>query len=234
MVRAFWFGLIVVPFLAASSPAAEAVREPLFTRHVEAVFSRLGCNGGTCHGTVKGQNGFRLSLFGADPTLDLERLLRESAGRRLNLIDPASSLLLQKATGQVAHEGGKRMSVGEELFVAMAAAKSDSMSGRFVLIYAAVVCLLVCWCLHACSPPLSESSVLLPCWTQAVSAEPRPGEACCCPSSSWCTLRGASMTVAAPACRYSSARRWRAWASRLRPASFARRRLEAYIVRTAD
>ena len=112
MVRAFWLGLIVLPFLAGSSPAAETVREPLFTRHVEAVFSRLGCNGGTCHGTVKGQNGFRLSLFGADPTLDLERLLRESAGRRLNLIDPADSLLLQKATGQVAHEGGKRMTVG--------------------------------------------------------------------------------------------------------------------------
>ncbi len=40
---------------------------PRFSRHVAAVFSRLGCNGGTCHGAVKGQNGFRLALFGADP-----------------------------------------------------------------------------------------------------------------------------------------------------------------------
>jgi hypothetical protein len=83
--------------------------EPLFTRHVQAVFSRLGCNGGTCHGAVKGQGGFRLSLFGADPALDHERLLHDGGGRRLNRLDPDASLLLRKATGCVAHQGGKRM-----------------------------------------------------------------------------------------------------------------------------
>src|SRR5262245_55092510 len=93
-------------------PTALRADTPLFTRHVEAVFSRLGCNGGTCHGAVKGQNGFALSLFGADPALDHERLLRGSGGRRLDLIDPASSLLLLKATGRVAHGGGKLMSAG--------------------------------------------------------------------------------------------------------------------------
>jgi hypothetical protein len=91
--------------------AAEA-DAPRFTRHVQAVFSRLGCNGGTCHGAVKGQNGFRLSLFGADPSLDHDRLLREAGGRRLNLLDPDASLLLRKASGLAAHEGGKRMPVG--------------------------------------------------------------------------------------------------------------------------
>jgi hypothetical protein len=85
---------------------------PLFSRHVAAVFSRLGCNGGTCHGAVKGRNGFRLSLFGADPALDHERLLREFGGRRLDLADPERSLLLFKATAQVSHEGGKRMAAG--------------------------------------------------------------------------------------------------------------------------
>src|SRR5262245_35939376 len=85
---------------------------PRFSRHVAAVFSRLGCNGGTCHGAVKGQNGFRLSLFGADPALDHERLLREFGGRRLNLADPEASLLLLKATARVSHQGGKRMEVG--------------------------------------------------------------------------------------------------------------------------
>src|SRR5262249_48943876 len=79
--------------------------------HVEAVFSRLGCNGGTCHGAVKGRNGFRLTLFAADPALDHERLLREFAGRRLNRADPDASLLLLKATGRVPHGGGKRMEV---------------------------------------------------------------------------------------------------------------------------
>lgn len=96
----------------AAGGTPESGREPGFTRHVEAVFSRLGCNGGTCHGAVKGQNGFKLSLFGADPALDHDRLLREFGGRRLNLIDPDASLLLLKATGQVAHQGGKRTAVG--------------------------------------------------------------------------------------------------------------------------
>src|SRR4051794_5605298 len=85
---------------------------PLFTRHVEAVFSRLGCNGGTCHGAVKGQNGFSLSLFGADPALDHDRLLRGSGGRRLNLLDPDASLLLLKATGRAVHGGGQRLAPG--------------------------------------------------------------------------------------------------------------------------
>src|ERR1700756_3781353 len=86
--------------------------EPLFTRHVEAIFSRLGCNGGTCHGAVKGQNGFKLSLFAANPDLDHDHLLHDSGGRRLNLLAPAASLLLLKATGQAGHQGGKRMNAG--------------------------------------------------------------------------------------------------------------------------
>ncbi len=86
-----------------------AAQEPLFSRHVSAVFSRAGCNGGTCHGAVQGKNGFRLTLFGADPALDHERLRREFGGRRLNVADPDASLLLLKATGRVAHGGGKRI-----------------------------------------------------------------------------------------------------------------------------
>jgi hypothetical protein len=102
------FGARIAP-AADKRPMPDA--EPRFNRHVQAVFSRLGCNGGACHGAVKGQNGFKLSLFGADPALDHERLLRESGGRRLNLLDPDASLLLLKATGQVAHGGGKRTAV---------------------------------------------------------------------------------------------------------------------------
>jgi hypothetical protein len=97
--------------LCAIRPA-RADETPRFTRHVEAVFSRLGCNGGTCHGAVKGQNGFALSLFGADPALDHDRLLRGAGGRRLDRLDPAASLLLRKATGQALHGGGKRTAVG--------------------------------------------------------------------------------------------------------------------------
>src|SRR5262245_35083920 len=92
--------------------AVRAEEPPRFSRHVEAVFSRLGCNGGTCHGAVKGQNGFRLSLFSADPVLDYERLLREAGGRRRNHVDPNASLLLLKATSRIPHEGGKRTYFG--------------------------------------------------------------------------------------------------------------------------
>src|SRR4051812_5598757 len=94
----FW----LLPLTVFLTPAVVRADEtPRFARHVQAVFSRLGCNGGTCHGAVKGQNGFKLSLFGADPDLDRERIVREALGRRINLLDPADSLLLRKATGQV-------------------------------------------------------------------------------------------------------------------------------------
>src|SRR6478672_11160671 len=92
-------------FAFALPQFATAAEEPSYQRHVSAVFSKLGCNGGTCHGAVKGQNGFRLSLFGADPTGDHDRIIREFAGRRINLNAPAASLLLRKATGQAEHGG---------------------------------------------------------------------------------------------------------------------------------
>src|SRR4051812_37478114 len=42
--------LVSGPGLAAALPDDRG--PPLFSRHVAAVFSRLGCNGGTCHGAV--------------------------------------------------------------------------------------------------------------------------------------------------------------------------------------
>ncbi len=80
---------------------------PRFTRHVTAVFSRLGCNGGTCHGAVQGKNGFRLSLFAGKPDEDYEQLLYGSRGRRINLAAPMASLLLRKPLGEMPHGGGK-------------------------------------------------------------------------------------------------------------------------------
>jgi hypothetical protein len=98
---------------SAARAGEQSERTPQFSRHVVPVLSRLGCNaGGACHGIVKGQNGFRLSLFGGQPALDFDRLTREVAGRRLNYQDPDRSLILLKATGQVSHGGGKRTEVG--------------------------------------------------------------------------------------------------------------------------
>jgi hypothetical protein len=69
------------------------------------VLGKLGCNAGTCHGSRTGQNGFSLSLRGYDPLTDHQALTDDLAGRRVNLADPESSLMLLKATGYVPHGG---------------------------------------------------------------------------------------------------------------------------------
>lgn len=102
--------LLVAPTL---NVAAEG-DSPSYQRHVAALFGKLGCNGGICHGAVKGQNGFRLSMFSADAAGDHERLTRESRVRRLNFVDPDASLLLHKGTGQVPHGGGSRFRAGSD------------------------------------------------------------------------------------------------------------------------
>ncbi len=73
---------------------------PLFTKH--------GCNGGGCHGKSEGQNGFKLSLLGFEPTEDFEYLVKESRGRRLFPAAPEHSLLLRKGAGDLPHGGGAR------------------------------------------------------------------------------------------------------------------------------
>src|SRR5262245_5415933 len=74
---------------------------PSFGRHIMPILSKAGCNSGSCHGTFAGKNGFRLSLFGYEPEADFERLTREAAGRRIDRLDPANSLLLLKATAKI-------------------------------------------------------------------------------------------------------------------------------------
>ena len=71
------------------------------------VFLKGGCNSGGCHGSARGQDGFRLSLFGYDPEGDYFRLTREMSGRRVNLALPDESMLLTKVDGAAPHTGGK-------------------------------------------------------------------------------------------------------------------------------
>ncbi|GAC1475944.1 MAG: DUF1549 domain-containing protein [Isosphaeraceae bacterium] len=80
-----------------------------FTNQVVPVFTKLGCNSGGCHGKASGQNGFRLSLLGFEPTLDYETLIKEDRGRRVFPAAPEQSLLLRKATAQIPHGGGRKM-----------------------------------------------------------------------------------------------------------------------------
>jgi hypothetical protein len=103
--------LIEVP-ISSSDSAFE--RPVSFKTDVMPILMMAGCNSGGCHGSARGQDGFRLSLFGYDPDGDYDRITRELPSRRINLARPERSLLLLKATGEVAHGGGDRFEVGSE------------------------------------------------------------------------------------------------------------------------
>src|SRR6266850_4713292 len=51
-----------------------------FKLDVMPVFMKAGCNAGSCHGSSRGKDGFRLSLFGFDSEGDYYRLTREQIG----------------------------------------------------------------------------------------------------------------------------------------------------------
>ena len=64
---------------------AKAEQGVSFRLDVMPIFMRNTCNSGGCHGSSRGKDGFRLSLFGFDPAGDHYRLTREQIGRRINL-----------------------------------------------------------------------------------------------------------------------------------------------------
>ncbi len=95
--------------LAAGLAGVEAHGADIsFRNDVQAAIAKAGCNLGTCHGNATGKGGFKMSLRGDDPDYDYAALIQDVSGRRVNLLDPERSLLLQKATQALAHEGGKR------------------------------------------------------------------------------------------------------------------------------
>ena len=86
--------------------------EVSFTRDVMPVLSKAGCNGGGCHGNQNGKGGFKLSLWGENPTLDHKNIL--SSEKRANPINPEVSKLLRKPTLLEKHEGDKRFDLESE------------------------------------------------------------------------------------------------------------------------
>ena len=78
-----------------------------FAGDILPILTKYGCNGGSCHGALKGQNGFKLSLFGYEPEADHDMIVKQHNGRRINIQDPAQSLLLLKPTYKSKHAGGK-------------------------------------------------------------------------------------------------------------------------------
>src|SRR5207248_3165068 len=87
-----------------------AAEEPVgFTREVEPVLTRAGCNQGACHGAALGRGGFRLSLLGFDPAFDHAQIVQSAEGRRVVPGQAERSILLLKPSLQMEHGGGERL-----------------------------------------------------------------------------------------------------------------------------
>ncbi len=80
------------------------------------VLTRQGCSTGSCHGSPHGKGGFVLSLFGYAPTVDRVSLTRDGFNRRIDVMEPADSLILKKPTLQLPHVGGKRLHKNEDAY----------------------------------------------------------------------------------------------------------------------
>ena len=112
VVVAKWQGLSANSELQVTN--SHLVRTVSFERDVMPILTKVGCNTGSCHGAARGKDGFRLSLFGYDPSGDYQRITREIGIRRINLAVPEQSLILLKATGAVQHTGGKKLEPGSK------------------------------------------------------------------------------------------------------------------------
>ena len=77
-----------------------------FENDLIPIFTKFGCNAGACHGAAAGRGEFKLSLFGGNPQADYEAVVRQLAGRRINLMYPEESLVILKPTAQTSHGGG--------------------------------------------------------------------------------------------------------------------------------
>ena len=97
-----------------------------FARDIGGIFTRRGCNGSDCHGSVVGRGGFKLSSDALDPKEDYRWLIeggvysvftvapKAPSPPRINLEQPEQSLLLLKPTFAVPHGGGSLFSRGSE------------------------------------------------------------------------------------------------------------------------
>ena len=92
---------------AASKQNISKSSDPVdFENDLIPIFTKFGCNAGACHGSAAGRGEFKLSLFGGNPQADYKAIVRQLAGRRINLMHPEESLVILKPTAQTNHGGG--------------------------------------------------------------------------------------------------------------------------------
>lgn len=100
---------------APAAPRAPGIPTVSFVRDVLPRMNKAGCGAGSCHAKPEGQNGFKLTIFSYDPRADYEEIVGDSHARRVFPAAPGESLLIQKPTSGIAHEGGTRFDKGSEL-----------------------------------------------------------------------------------------------------------------------
>jgi hypothetical protein len=100
--------------LLAAAGLLQAAEKPKlsFVKDIVPIFTKSGCANSNCHGSIRGQAGFKLSLFGYEPDLDYDAIVKAQDGRRINPADPARSLILLKPTYSLPHGGGERFKIG--------------------------------------------------------------------------------------------------------------------------
>jgi hypothetical protein len=104
---------LVVPLTVSGASADYSAS---FVADVMPALGKMGCNAGTCHGSLNGKNGFKLSLRGYDPLFDYRALTDDIAGRRFNRAAPDQSLMLLKPSGAIPHVGGVLTHPGEPYY----------------------------------------------------------------------------------------------------------------------
>jgi hypothetical protein len=107
--------------LLSAAFAASAAEKPKlsFVKDIVPIFTKSGCANSNCHGSIRGQAGFKLSLFGYEPDLDFDAIVKNQDGRRINRSDPSKSLILMKPTFSMPHGGGERFKVGSLEYAAI-------------------------------------------------------------------------------------------------------------------
>ena len=90
-----------------------------FENQIVPLLSRCNCNSSGCHGKAEGQGGFKLSVFGFDPTADHASIVKEGRGRRVMATAAADSLFLRKATGRTPHGGGTRLKLDSKDYLTL-------------------------------------------------------------------------------------------------------------------
>ena len=121
-LTAEWQGVTAKSALKISR--SQTIRPFQFSRDIGSILTKRGCNSSACHGGVKGRGGMKLSANALFPKDDYEWIVKggvyevltsEVNGERVprvNLKNPAQSLLLRKPLMAEPHGGGKLASLG--------------------------------------------------------------------------------------------------------------------------